>query len=123
VHQGPINHEASQRAHGTNDQKKILELPEDMELFCTRDPETARVAVRNFINCYQKSPLHYTIPLPQGDLTGLHDELGDLIIIDHWNSLRPGEESQVMVLRHIINPMPGEEQVTLVGWDMNRFAA
>jgi hypothetical protein len=109
---------ASQDAHGTQNKKTIYEPTESFELFCTRYPQTAAVAMANFVLCYRKSPVHTTLsPL---DLTGLHDELGDRIRYEHWNSPRPSTTTQVMILRHSLNIMPGEEGITIIAWDMTR---
>jgi hypothetical protein len=120
--QGPVEDIPSQQAHGTQGQRRVYEPTETLQLYCTRDPATALAAMSNFISCYRKAPIHYSIPMPSQDLTALHDELGDRILVDHWNSLRPASESQVLILRHLINPNLGEEQIILTAWDMVRVA-
>jgi len=115
-----VENQASQFAHGTQEKKTIYEPNENLSLFCTRYPETAAVAMANFILCYRKAPVHTTLtPL---DLTGLHDELGDRIRYEHWNSPRPSTSTQILVLRHVLDVNPGQESVVLVGMDMNRIA-
>jgi hypothetical protein len=110
----------SQDAHGTKGKKTIYEPSETFELFCTRYPQTALAAMNNFVTCYRKSPVYTTLtPL---DLTGLHDELGDRVRYEHWNSPRPNQTTQILILRHMLDINPGMESVTIIGWDMNRVA-
>ncbi len=108
----------SQDAHGVQGIKKVFQK-EVKELWCTRHLDTAIVAMTNFVNLYRKTVVHNTI---NPDFTALHDELGDRVRFQHWNSLRPSGTTQLLVLRHVVTVNPGEESVFLTGMDMNRVA-
>lgn len=111
------NHDYSQTAHGIQGVKRVYET-ETKQLFCTRHLVTATAAMGNFLTVYRKTPVRVTLePL---DFTGLHDELGDRVRAFHWNTVRPSENTQILIDRHIVNVMPGTESVTLIGMDMNR---